>query len=134
MACKQETPKTRMRMFIFSCLDNNHSNSYSNPHMQSKLMAQELNGQRPQTPGDNAPSPSKRPRLENGSDFNGQANRQVSGPQQQMMQNGQVPPFGGPGAHAMKLEQSNGLPPNMANMNMGAGHDTGKSSLMSYSF
>jgi hypothetical protein len=73
--------------------------------MQNKLMAQELNGQRPQTPGDNAPSPSKRPRLENGASFDA---RQVGGPQQ-ILQNGQ--PFAP--NQAMKLEQANGMQGNI---------------------
>jgi hypothetical protein len=71
--------------------------------MQNKLMVQEMNGQRPQTPGDNAPSPSKRPRLENGASFD---TRQVSGGgPQQIIQNGQA--FGP--SHPMKLEQPNGM-------------------------
>ena len=71
----------------------------------------DINGQRPRTPssGDNAPSPTKRPRLENGS-FNGQ----------QMMVNGRGPPQGLPGqqmmnhqgAHANKLLVHAGINPN----------------------
>jgi hypothetical protein len=73
--------------------------------MQNKLMAQEMNGQRPQTPGDNAPSPSKRPRLENGTSFDAR-----SGPQQQqLIQNGQ----GFPPSHPLKLEQANGMAVNI---------------------
>ena len=77
--------------------------------MQGKMMVQpmqrdgssmDINGQRPQTPGDNAPSPSKRQRLDNGGfDAQGMVNRQVSGAQQpgsmaangaQMLANGQM--------------------------------------------
>ena len=76
-----------------------------------------MNGQRPQTPGENAPSPSKRPRLE-GAGFDGQAmmNRQVSANQQAggmgaaggqpMMQNGQLAGFGPTGGAPLKMEVS----------------------------
>lgn len=89
--------------------------------MQNKMMGQQMqrdpsgmdmNGQRPQTPGgDNAPSPSKRPRLENGTPFDaqGMANRQVSANQQlvaQMGPNGQQQLMQQNGMYAgqMKLE------------------------------
>ncbi|MCJ1405479.1 hypothetical protein MMC11_008707 [Xylographa trunciseda] len=61
----------------------------------------DINGQRPRTPSssDNAPSPSKRPRLD-GPPFNGQ----------QMMQNGRVPPQGMHPAQRMNMaNQGNNL-------------------------
>jgi hypothetical protein len=93
--------------------------------MQGKMMGQqlqrdpaamEMNGQRPQTPGDNAPSPSKRPRIDNGSfDGQGMMPRQVGvNPQggqmgangnQAMMANGQITSFA-PGGAPLKMEVS----------------------------
>jgi hypothetical protein len=82
--------------------------------MQRDPSTMEMNGQRPQTPGDNAPSPSKRPRIDNGAfDGQGMMNR-VAGMQQggnvgangsqPMMQNGQMAGFA-PGAGApLKME------------------------------
>jgi hypothetical protein len=95
--------------------------------MQGKAMGQqmqrdpsnmEMNGQRPQTPGDNAPSPSKRPRLDNGPAFEAQAmaNRQVSGTQpmanmgangaQHMIASGVMPNFPTGANGTLKLEVS----------------------------
>jgi hypothetical protein len=92
--------------------------------MQGKMMGQqlqrdpaamEMNGQRPQTPGDNAPSPSKRPRIDNGSFDGPMMTRQVSvNPQggqmgangnQAMMANGQMTGFASGGA-PLKMEVS----------------------------
>jgi hypothetical protein len=86
--------------------------------MQGKAMGQqmqrdpsnmEMNGQRPQTPGDNAPSPTKRPRLDNGPAFEAQAmaNRQVSGSQ----------PMANMGANGTQHMIGNGV---MANFTAGA--------------
>ena len=90
-----------------------HKNQQMMQHHQMQRDGSDIdiNGQRPRTPssGDNAPSPTKRPRLEGGS-FNGQ----------QMMVNGRGPPQGLPGqqmmnhpnAHANKLLVHAGINPN----------------------
>jgi hypothetical protein len=83
--------------------------------MQRDPSNMEMNGQRPQTPGDNAPSPTKRPRLDSGPAFEAQAmaNRQVSGGQPmpnmgangnaQLIANGVMANFAGPNG-TLKLE------------------------------
>lgn len=116
--------------------------------MQPRDGQMDPNGQRPQTPGsmgENAPSPSKRPRLENGADIGGPGmqGRPIGNP---MLQNGmeqQMPGFGPPNGQP-KMDGMNGMANSMAgqgmessmefiqNRNLGGNPQDGRHALQDY--